>query len=247
MRTLFLSTAVAAALALGLPAMTANAQTAPQQATVVASENTFLSVSAQAEASAVPDIARINVGVVTQGADANAAMRANAEQMDKVMSAVRAAGIASRDIQTGGINLYPQYRHVENEAPVITSYQANNSVNLRVRDIAKLGQVLDALAAAGANQINGPSFEVDQTEPLYDQARMAALDKARARAELYAQRLGMRVLRIVSVSEGGGGMGVPRPMYAMAAPAARMQADTSVSPGESTLSANLEVVFELGR
>ena len=170
----------------------------------VPTDGTLLNVSAQAEAKRVPDIATMSTGVVTQAADANAAMRANAEQMDKVVAAIKAAGIADRDVQTSGISLNPQYRYAENQPPRITGYQASNTVNLKVRDIGKLGKVLDALVASGANQVNGPSFEVDKPDDAYDEARIAALRRPQARAETYAKALGLRVRRIVSISEGGG-------------------------------------------
>jgi uncharacterized protein YggE len=235
---------LAAALAFGATAMTASAQTA---AAVSSADGTLLSVSAQAEARRVPDIAMLSAGVVTQAADANAAMRANAEEMTKVVAAIRAAGIAERDIQTSGVNLNPQYRYAENLPPAITGYQASNNVNITVRDIAKVGKILDALVATGANQINGPSFDVDDKESAFDEARRAAVDKARARAAMYAKTLGMQVRRIVSISEGSG-FSPPRPMPMMAmAKMERAQADTPISPGESTLSVNLDVVFELGR
>ncbi len=235
---------LASVLALSAIAMTASAQTTAPAA--FASNGTLLSVSAQAEARRVPDVATISAGVVTQADDANAAMRANAVQMDKVMAAIRAAGIAERDIQTSGVNLNPQYRYVENQAPEITGYQASNTVNLKVRDIARLGKVLDALVASGANQVNGPSFEIDKPEAAYDEARRAALDKARARATMYAGTLGMRVRRIVSISEGGG-FQPPMPVPMMAMARGKAEADTAVSPGETTLVANLDVVFELGQ
>jgi uncharacterized protein YggE len=205
-----------------------------------------LSVSAHAEATRVPDVASLSTGVVTQAADANAAMQANAAQMDRVMAAIRAAGIAERDIQTSGINLNPQYRYVENQPPSITGYQASNTVSLKVRDIGKLGKVLDALVASGANQVNGPSFEVDKPEAAYDEARRAALANAQGRAKMYADALGLRVRRIVSISEGGG-FQPPMPMMAMARAEKGQAYDTAVSPGETTLSANIDVVFELGR
>ena len=223
--------------------MTAHAQNAPA---VVASDATLLNISAQAEARRVPDVATLSAGVVTQATDGNTAMRQNAEQMTKVLAAIKAAGIAERDVQTSGVNLSPQYRYAENEAPKITGYQASNTVSLKVRDIAKLGKVLDALAAQGANQINGPQFEIDQPEPVYDEARLAALKKAQARAETYAKALGLRVRRIVSISESGGGNF--RPVMMRAAPMAMAaDASTPVSPGESTVSVNLDVVFDLGR
>ncbi|AUZ55408.1 hypothetical protein B1L07_10300 [Stenotrophomonas acidaminiphila] len=234
---------LALSFASGAP-MTAHAQNAPA---VVASDATLLNISAQAEARRVPDVATLSAGVVTQAADGNTAMRENAVQMDKVMAAIRAAGIAERDIQTSGVNLNPQYRYADDEAPKITGYQASNTVSLKVRDITRLGKVLDSLAAQGANQINGPSFEIDQPEPVYDEARLAALKKAQARAETYAKSLGLRVRRIVSISEGSsGGFRPPMPMMAMAR-AGKAEMDTAVAPGETTLSVNLDVVFELGR
>jgi hypothetical protein len=235
---------LAAALALGaFPAMTANAQNAP---VYVTSDGTLLSVSAQAEAKRVPDIATLSTGVVTQAADANAAMRANAEQMSKVVAAIKDAGIAERDIQTSGVSLNPQYQYGENRPPTITGYQASNNVNITVRDIAKLGKIMDALVAVGANQVHGPNFDVDDKESAYDEARRAAVEKARARAEMYASTLDMKVRRIVSISEGGGS-GIPRPMPMLAMARMEKAADTPISPGESTLSVNLDIVFELGR
>lgn len=235
--------ALAALLALGACSpMSSNAQTTPY----VATDGTLLNVSAQGEAKRVPDIARISTGVVTRAADANAAMRANAEQMAKVVAAIKAAGIADKDVQTSGINLNPSYQYRENQPPTITGYEANNTVSMTVRDIAKLGKILDSLTAVGANQINGPSFDVDKKDEALDEARRKAIASAQARAEMYAKTLGMKVRRIVSINEGGGfapPIPMVRGMVAMKAEAA----DTSVSPGENTLSVNLDVMFELGR
>lgn len=225
-------------------AMTAHAQ--PASSYTVPSDGTLLNVSAEAEAKRVPDIATLSAGVVTQSADGNAAMRQNAEQMSKVMDAVKAAGIADKDVQTSGINLSPQYTYKENGVPKINGYQASNTVSLKVRDIARLGKVLDALVAQGANDINGPSFSIDQPEPVYDEARVAAL-KAQARAETYAKSLGLKVRRIVSISEGRSGGAVHPMMMAASMRSAKAEMDTPVAPGESTLSINLDVTFELGR
>src|SRR5690606_41003434 len=141
-RSRFPSTTALPLLALLLMASFAGGAAAQQ------ADGTLLSVTAQAEASRVPDVATLSAGVVTQSADANSAMRDNAAQMDKVMAAIRKAGIAERDIQTSGINVHPQYRYAENQPPTITGYQASNTVSLKVRDIGKLGQVLDALVAS---------------------------------------------------------------------------------------------------
>ena len=239
---MFLTTA----LVLGMPMTSAaDPQSSPSYAMPV--DGTLLSVSASADAKRVPDVANISTGVVTQAIDANAAMRANAVQMDKVMAAIRAAGIAERDIQTSGINLNPQYNYKDNAPPTITGYQASNTVSVKVRDLSKLGKVLDTLVAQGANQVNGPSFEVDKPDEAYDEARVGALKKAQSRATTYADALGLKVRRIVSISEGGSSMPRPMPMMRMMSADAGMAKETSVAPGETTLSVSLEVVFELGR
>lgn len=235
--------ALAAFLSLGACSpMSSNAQTTP----FVATDGTLLNVSAQGEAKRVPDIATVSTGVVTRAADSNAAMRANAEQMAKVVAAIKAAGIADKDVQTSGISLNPSYQYRENQPPTITGYEAHNTVNVVVRDIGKLGRILDTLASVGANQINGPSFDVDKKDEAMDEARRNAVEKAQARADMYAKTLGMKVRRIVSISEGAG-FGPPMPMVRGMVAMKAEAADTSVSPGENTLSVNLDVVFELGR
>lgn len=233
------------ALAAVLGVLAAGAAAATPVA-VLPGDGTLLSVSAQAEAKRVPDIATVSAGVVTQATDANAAMRANAAQMERVMAAIRRAGIEARDVQTAGVSVHPQYDYRENSTPRITGYQATNTVNATVRDIGDLGEVLDALVASGANQVHGPSFDIDDKDAVYDEARRAALDKARARAEMYAAALGLRVRRIASISEGGG-FAQPVPMMRMAMDAVAETASTPIAPGENTLSVNLDVVFELGR
>ena len=228
-----------AAFAMTAAPATALAQAAP------ASDGTLLSVSSRAEARKAPDIATFSAGVVTQAADGNAALRQNAEQMNRVLAAIKAAGVADKDVQTSGISLNPQYRYEENQPPRITGYQASNTVNVKLREVAKMGKVLDALVASGANQVNGPSFGIDDPEPLYDRARLDALKAARARAETYAGALGVRVRRIVSISEGGAAM--PSPMPRMAMMKAEAYDSTPVAAGESSVSVNLDGVFELGR
>ena len=236
---------LATALVLGALMPNANAQV-QQPGYAIPADGTLLSVAAEAEARRVPEVASVSAGVVTQAADANAAMRDNATKMEKVMAAIRAAGIAERDIQTAGISVQPQYRYAENVPPTITGYQASNTVNVKNRDISRLGKVLDALVASGANQVNGPNFEVDKPESAYDEARLAALKKAEARAQTYAKAMNLRVRRVVSINEGGA-MPPPMPMMMRAQAAdAYAKAETSVSPGETVLSVRLDVVFELG-
>lgn len=230
----------AAAIALAVPGTAAQAQPVATQAI----SGTRLDIVATGEVTRVPDVARISAGVVTQAQSATEAIRLNSVRMNVVRDALRRAGIADRDIQTSSISLQPDYRYTENQPPQLTGYRASNEVGIRFRDIAQTGRILDALVAQGANQINGPMLEIDRPEAALDEARLAALANARARAELYARPLGMRVRRILSVSEAGvPGMPYPRPM-ADARGAVANEA-MQIDPGEQRVGVSLTVSFEL--
>lgn len=230
-------------LAIATP-MTVSAQKV-SHTVVAAAQGTTLTVSATGETSRTPDFASVGAGVVTQADTVDAAMRDNAARMNQVLAALRNAGIAERDIQTSRVSLAPQYRYEENHAPAIVGYQANNSVSVKVRDLARLGRVLDALIAPGANQINGPDFGIEHPEAAYAEARREAVRKALTQAQTYADALGVKVRRIVRINESSAGTNQPMPrMRAMAAPIA--DAATPIASGETTLSVQIEVEFELG-
>jgi uncharacterized protein YggE len=205
---------------------------------------TRLDITAEGAVNRTPDLALVSAGVVTQAPTANAAMRDNAARMAATVAALKRAGVADRDIQTAAISLNPQYRYADNKPPEITGYQASNQVSVRFRDIKKAGSILDALVAEGANQINGPSFAVEKEDAALDEARMAAIRTARARADLYAQAAGLHVKRIVSISETQGYAPPPYPMP-LAMARADKAAETALQPGEQKLSVNVSVSFEL--
>ena len=238
-KLLFLS--LAAATAMAVPAAL------PAQSSAIAQQSlvTRLDISATGTVSRVPDLAIISAGVVTKSATATGAIADNAARMERVRAALRRAGIADKDIQTSSINLNPDYRYENNQAPVLTGYQASNNVSVKFRDIRNSGKILDALVAEGANQLNGPSLTIDKPESAYDEARIKAIAAGRARAELYARSLGMRVVRLVAVSEGGGNYPrPPMPMLQMAAKAER-SADTAIDPGSQDLEITLSMSFDL--
>ena len=214
----------------------------------VRSDGTLVTVSAYGEARHAPDIATLSTGVVSVAPDANAAIRLNSKRMAAVVAAIEAAGIARKDVQTSGVSLNPDYLYVANSPPRIKGYYASNTVNITVREIGRLGEILDALVATGANQVNGPAFDIEDKDAVLDEARGKALDKARARAEAYAKRLGMRVGRVISIDESGG-RAAPMPMHgramAMEQSAAADSASAPIAPGENVLGINLDVVYEL--
>lgn len=205
---------------------------------------TRLDVSATGEVSRVPDIAIISAGVVTRAATATAAISENATRMERVRAALRRAGVAERDIQTSSVNLNPDYVYAERQPPRLTGYQATNTVSVRFRDIRNSGRILDALVAEGANSINGPTLTIDKPEPALDEARTKAIAAGRARADLYARALGMRVVRLLSVSEGTAFEPV-RPVAYGRAVAMDASAKTEIVPGEQELQVTVQMSFEL--
>ena len=214
------------------------------QAPMPAIAGTRLEVSATGEAARVPDLAIISAGVVTRQTTATAAIQENAARMERVLSALKGAGIEERDVQTSSINLNPEYRYQESRAPQLVGYTASNQVSIRFRDIRNTGKILDALVAEGANQINGPTLTIDKPEAALDEARLKALANGRARADVYARALGRRVARIVSISESGGSSPVPPPMPMMMEARAQ-SADSKILPGEQKLQVTLSIVFDL--
>jgi uncharacterized protein YggE len=232
---------VGAAVLLGLNAAAVVAQPVPMPSPM---QGTRLDIVAEGEVSRRPDVVTIGAGVVTQAATAGEAMAENARRMTATIAALRKAGVAERDIRTASISLNPQYRYGENVPPVITGYQASNQVSVRFRDVRRSGAILDTLVAQGANQINGPSFELDQPGAALDEARTQAIAVARARADLYAKAAGMTVRRIISISEAGGAAPQP-PIMMMSMRAKSEAADTPVQAGEQKMTVSVSVSFEL--
>lgn len=222
------------------------AQPAPAAGADAVFRATTLNLAAYGETKVAPDMAAINLGVMTEAATAQAAMQANATRMNQVMASLKRSGIAAKDIQTSQLSIEPQYVYEQNQPPKLTGYRATNQVTVTVHDLARLGQAVDATVAAGANQMGGINFGLEDPTAAENAAREAAVKALAAKADLYAKATGYRVLRLVSLSEGGS-MSPPPPMP-MAAMSARFEkADTAVSPGEVKVRVDVGGVYELSR
>lgn len=249
------------------PVSTVLAQTAAP-ALEVAPGNTLLTVSAEGKSLRKPDMAVFTAGVTTQGKSAAQALGENSRAMTKVIAALKRAGIAERDIQTSNLSISPVYEDPNRDAlmaarasgqpyvppqpapPRIIGYQASNNVSVRQRDLAHFGEVIDTLAAAGANQVNGPMFQMDNQEPALDEARLDAIRVARHRAELYSEATGLRIVRILSITEGGGYYGSPPVVFARSVgerdgPAPPPPPPAPVQPGELQMTSTVTVLYEL--
>ena len=235
--------AMLAALMIGAIFLPAAAEAQQPSAITQTIAGTRLDISATGEVTRVPDLAVISAGVVARSSSATGAIQQAANRMERMRAALKAAGIDDRDIQTTNISLNPEYRYENNLPPRLTGYTASNQVTVKFRDIRNAGRILDALVREGANQINGPNLTIEQPEAALDEARTRAVAMGRARAELYARGLGMRIVRVVVVSESGG-YAVPPPMPVMME--ARAQAaDTKIDPGVQKLQVTLAMTFEL--
>lgn len=242
-----------------LGATAAGAQTPGAATAVVPAGATLLNVTAEGRVERSPDLATFNAGVVTQAKTAGEAMSANSERMDATIAALKRAGVADRDIQTSNLNLQPQHYYPQRdrtqpaqpEAPRIVGYEARNTVTVRVRKLAEMGKIIDALVGAGANQIDGPYFSVEDPAEAANEARAEAMKEARERAEIYARSAGLRVGKILTITEGGGYYPIARDTIMVtsarlaSAPPAPPPPPTSVQAGEVALGVTVSVQYAL--
>lgn len=248
MRNIFL-VAAAIALPLAIPAQTAFAQEIR-----VSASNPVVAIGVTESEEAKPDIATINAGVQADNADAKKAADETNRTMEKILAVVRAAGIEAKDIQTTGASVGEQFDY-SGEKEVSKGFRAYNVVTLKIRDLAKLQALLSDLVDAGANDLSGPYFDVDDGDALTDKARMAAFDTAKRRATAYATKAGFKSVRLLQVNEGAfTGMeyayGAAAEAAADAAAAAgaaavRGVADTPIEPGLTSRTVTATFHFEM--
>lgn len=238
-RTPTLAAIAAVALAGTAPALGADVQ--------IAAQGPVIELSVTETVKARPDIANVSAGVTTQAPTAVEAMRLNATAMDAVIQRIRSLGIAGDDIQTTGIELGARYDYDQaRQRQVFRGYQASNRVSVTLRKVPDTGRVLDALVAAGATDISGPSFAIDDDTAPRGAARKAALEKTKAQAEEYARWSGFSGVRLLQVSELVN-PGRPIPMIAEVRAQAMDAKATPIEPGLVGTSVTVTVAYEMTR
>lgn len=229
-----------------LPLIAISALAAPATAAEIqiAATGPVVELTVSESVSADPDVADISAGVTTQAQTAVEAMRNNSTQMRAVIDRIKAQGIAERDIQTTGVNLSTQYDYdQEARRQVFIGYTASNRVSVKLRDIAKVGEVLDALVAAGATDLGGPNWSVNDPKPAQAQARANAVKTAQAQALEYARMAGYAKVKLLEINETVGNQ-PPMPFVrAQAMDAAKMSAP--VQPGVVEAQVTITVKYEL--
>jgi uncharacterized protein YggE len=198
---------IAAALAASIP-YAASAQADPVPQPRLDPREALLRIEARGSHVSTPDVMRMTVGAVTIGPTAREATNANNAVAAKLIAAARALGVERRDIQTSSLSVEPQIDEEraerEGRAPRITGYLAKNELELRLRDLVRAPEMIDALFEAGANSVEGPIFSLSDPRPAEREARRKAVAAAREQAETYADALGMRIVRVLQLSEARG-------------------------------------------
>jgi uncharacterized protein YggE len=241
LRNRYATAALLAALALALVALAGCGEAATTATAGGAATANTVTASGAGTAQAAPDTAEMSFGVTTTSPNAKSALDEASKGAEQIASAVKKQGIADEDIQTQDVSVYPQTVDQDGKQ-VITGYQASLSVRVKVRDIAKLGEVISAANAAGANDISGPTFTIDDPAPARAEAIDEAVADARKSAEAMAEAAGKSVGEVLSMSSSDVGS------FPMAYGATGMDGaarDVAIEPGQLDISANVVVVFEL--
>jgi len=236
-----LAYAAIAAATLAIPAV------AHAQAIEIETTGPVIELSVYESITAEPDIVTIGAGVTTEAPTAVEAMRLNAEQMNRVIERILALGVAEKDVQTTGVNLNPSYDYDrDNQRQIFRGYQVSNRVSIKLREVEETGAALDALVAAGATDLSGPSFGIDDDEAAKETARASAVRRAQARAEAYARLYGYSGVRILAIGEAIRGRAEQPEMAMRAASADAIQVSGSrIQPGMVSTGVSLSVKYEM--
>jgi uncharacterized protein len=209
------------------------------------SNDRWVEVRGEGSVNAAPDFARVTLGVTSTGKTAGEAMAANAKAANALVSLVKAEGVAPADIQTSEVSISPMFSQPspgQQNAPTITGYSVSNNVAVLVREIPRLGALLDKAVTAGANSIYGVGFGHNDPGAILDKARPLAVADAMRKAEIYAAAGGARIGRLMALTEEGG---FQPPVAFSRAYAAGAPAPTPIEAGEDRLTVMVTARFEL--
>lgn len=205
-----------------------------------------IDVNGKGTVTAIPDIADVTTGVTNRADSARQALDANNAAMARLLKALKKAGINEADIRTSGFTVSPYYEIIKSLSSSgkrrVAGYRATNQVTVTVRDLKKVGRVIDDVVTAGSNQVRGIQFRVSEPVRLLDGARKKAFADAKRRAELYADAADADLGKVIHIQESSARFPQPR---LLATSAMRESRDVPVSPGSQKLSVNVSVKFEL--
>jgi uncharacterized protein len=214
-----------------------------------------LPVTAEGRIKAVPDLATVNLGVLSRADTASAAQNENSRKINQIVEFVKKQGITQDDIATSQYNMYPQQDYKEGRSSIV-GYEVNQTITIKIHDVDQegkqdlLGTLLSGVTDNGANQVQGVSLGFEDADDLRQQAKEQAITKAKEKAQELAKAAGLKLGRVITISESGYG-GMPVPMYgeaardAVAMPAMEKAVSPNIEPGQQDIVENMTLVFEL--
>jgi hypothetical protein len=203
-----------------------------------------IAVTGVGEASRTPDMANLTLGVDAEGATAAEALRKNSAQMEATIKSLTDAGVDKKDIQTSNLSVGAKYDYSpEGRPPRIIGYQATNSVSVKLRNIDRAGAIIDKAVGVGANRLDSIWFSFADPKPILNEARKNAVADAKERAALYADAAGVKLGPILQISDGYAPL--PGPVPVMARMDMAEAKAVPISPGESTTSASVTIIYEI--
>ena len=206
---------------------------------------TGISVSGRGEVVGTPDTLSVTIGISVGKPTVSEAVDVAARRATDLIASLQGLGVAEEDVQTSNYSIYPEYDYSDNQAPRITGYRVDNTLNVKIRDLDRAGEVLDAATAAAGDEVrvNGVSFALEDNETLLVDARAAAWADAKAKAEQLAELAGVSLGAPITISESVGNY--PIPLYARAE-AAGADLATPIQPGQQSVTVDLSVTFGIG-
>ncbi len=207
---------------------------------------TTIDVSGEGKSFAIPDIANVSFTVEQKEATVHEAQEIVTKKSNDAIAFLKSSGIAEKDIQTTNYSANPQYDYSYSggRSPKLTGYIVSNTVTVKIRDTASVGKIIDGLGSKGVTGLNGPNFTVDDPNAINAEARAKAIADAKAKAEVLARDLGVRLVRIVRFTENGRG-GYPVPMYAKDMAQSAGNAAPELAVGENTFTSNVTITYEI--
>lgn len=163
-------------------------------------ERDIIAISGEGRVTGIPDIATIQVGLITEKSDVKTAQKENTDKLNRLIETLKKMEVEDKDIQTSYYNIYPQYDWTDGKQ-VLRGYQVSQGVSIKIRNLSKVGDMLGAAGEGGANQVSGLTFNIDDPEKLRQEARLKALENAKEKAEALAEAAGVKLGKVVSFSE----------------------------------------------
>jgi len=205
-----------------------------------------LRVEGKGEAKAEPDEAWLDLGVETQGSTAKAAGEENARRMERVIAALTGAGIARKEIDTRNYSVYPEYTQPDpGTEPKLRGYRANNTLSVHVRELPRLGELIDRALAAGANRVDSVRFALSKEDAVYAEALRQAVERARKTAEVLAAALGVRLGAVLDVSTVSEPPHIFQARMAMGEGGKSSAPTTPILPEEQLVSAQVTLIYSI--